>query len=282
MVHAPGFADTPETELTGIWARRRDAATELAAPYGVRAFERYEELLDVCEAVVFAIPPTIQPEFAVAAARAGKALLLEKPLAEDVAGAKRIVDAVHEAGVASMLALSYRFSQKVKDYLAEASRFRAFGARTCFITGALLAGPFASSPWRHERNGLLLDLGPHTIDLMEATLGPVGTVRAGGDPSGMVALILEHKSGATSEIVLSGRAGIDPKVTVELYGPDGCLTLDASGEPTPVAFESLRRDFVAVARGGRPNSFDVDHGLHLQQLIEDALQDWDEVASNRR
>ncbi len=273
MVHAPGFADSSEARLAGVWARRQEAAAELANRHGVPAFGRYEELLDSCEAVVFAIPPAAQPEFAVRAAHAGKAVLLEKPLGEDVAGARRIVDAVQEAGVGSMLGLSYRFAKRVQDFLSAASLFGAWGARACFLTGALLDGPFAGSPWRHEKSGLLLDLGPHMIDLLEAALGPVARVRASGKPSEMVLVVLEHANGATSDVLMAGRVGIDPKVQVELYGRQGCLSLDASEEPKPDAFERLRRDFVTVARGGPSTSFDAAHGLHLQQLVQDALVD---------
>ncbi|MGH9299977.1 MAG: Gfo/Idh/MocA family protein, partial [Acidimicrobiales bacterium] len=81
VAHAPMLAAGPHTELAGIWARRPEAAEELARRHGTRAFGELDALLEACEAVAFAVPPDVQPELAARAARAGKAILLEKPLA---------------------------------------------------------------------------------------------------------------------------------------------------------------------------------------------------------
>lgn len=97
-VHARVLAAGPETQLTAVWARRAEAARETAAPYGADVAARFEDLLDSCEAVAFAVPPSVQAELACRAAEAGKALLLEKPLALDLPSAQRLVDAVDAAG----------------------------------------------------------------------------------------------------------------------------------------------------------------------------------------
>src|SRR6201999_1267010 len=89
-MHARVLAAGPETELAAVWARRPDAAAETAAPYGAPGAASFEDLLDRCEAVAFAVPPSVQAELAVTAARAGKALLLEKPLAADLPAARRL------------------------------------------------------------------------------------------------------------------------------------------------------------------------------------------------
>src|SRR2546426_10323114 len=200
MVHAPVLAAGPETRLTGVWNRTRAKAEELGGRHNVPVFDRYEELLDSCEAVAFCVAPEIQPDLAVVAARAGKAVLLEKPLAADVDGAERIVDAVSEAGVASLVVLSFRYSQGVRDFLDEASSFDALGARACFLSGAFLSGPFAYG-WRLERGGLL-DIGPHILALTDAALGPVVDVRTHGDKRWTV-VFLEHEGGARSEVTMS-------------------------------------------------------------------------------
>ncbi|MBV9935452.1 MAG: Gfo/Idh/MocA family oxidoreductase, partial [Actinobacteria bacterium] len=79
FVHGPMLAAGPETRLAGVWARRPEAADELAVRFGSQAFATYDDLLDGCDAVAFAVPPMVQAELAVTAAQAGKALLLEKP-----------------------------------------------------------------------------------------------------------------------------------------------------------------------------------------------------------
>ena len=128
------------------------------------------------------------------AARAGKALLLEKPLGADVAGAQAVVDAVDEAGVGALVMLSNRFNPGLRRLRRRGREGRAaLGGRGCFISGAFLGGPFAYG-WRLER-GAVLDIGPHLLDLLEAGLGEIVDVRASGDPLGWVSVICTHASG---------------------------------------------------------------------------------------
>jgi len=128
-MHAPVLAAGPETALAAVWARRPSAAEELAARFQTHACSTFEDLLDRCEAVVFAVPPDVQAHLAITAARAGKALLLEKPLALSLVDAVRLVDAVGEAGVVTQLVLTRRYHPATREFLARAAEFRASGAR---------------------------------------------------------------------------------------------------------------------------------------------------------
>ena len=266
---APMLSEGPETRLAGVWSRRQDSAARLAGSHGVRAFERFEELLDACEAVAFALPPTVQPDLAVAAARAGRALLLEKPLATDAAGADRIATAVTEAGVGSVVVLTYRFAPPVRDFLVGAAASRPFGGRACFLSGAYLAGPYASG-WRLEY-GALLDVGPHAVDLVDAALGSISAVRAHGDTHRWVGLLLEHEGGARSEVSLSCRVAIEPSRTeAEVFGPQGCLFVNARAGTRASAFTTLRREFAEAARAGGGHPLDAAHGARLQRILDAA------------
>ena len=110
MVHAPVLAAGPSTRLAGVWSRTPAHAEDLAATHGVPAAPSFEALLDGSEAVAFAVPPAVQGGLAAEAAAAGRAVLLEKPIADDLVGAERLAEAVAGAGVASLVVLSYRFS----------------------------------------------------------------------------------------------------------------------------------------------------------------------------
>jgi predicted dehydrogenase len=269
MVHAPMLAAGPETRLAGVWARRPEAAHELALKFHARAFERYEEMLDACEAVAFAVAPDAQPALAIEAAQRGKALLLEKPIAAELDGARRLAEAAD--GVPTMLMLSYRYTAGVRDFLAKAARFDASGGRVTFISGGLMAGPFAFG-WRLER-GALLDLGPHVIDLASAALGPVTRVRAHGDPLRWVGMLLDHESGARSEASLSGTVGLNPaKVECELFGNGGTLYVDVMAAMDASAFATIRHEFAQTAHG-QHHPLDVAHGFYLQELIAAAEAD---------
>ena len=72
FVHAPMFAVHPRTELTAVWSRRLGAAEEVATPLGAVAHDSFDHFLDADDAVSFAVPPDVQADLAVTAARAGK------------------------------------------------------------------------------------------------------------------------------------------------------------------------------------------------------------------
>ena len=268
MVHAPVLAAGPSTRLAGVWSRTAAHADALAATHGVPAVPTFGALLDSCEAVAFCVPPAVQGELAVQAAEAGKALLLEKPVAADLAAAERLTEAVGAAGVASLVVLTSRFSPVVAEFLQAAQGFEALGGRGCFLSGAFLGGPFAQG-WRLER-GAVLDVGPHAFDLVDAALGPVVGVRALGDPRRWVSVAFEHEGGAVSDVALCCRAGIGAgRTEVELYGPAGTLTVDAREGVGPESFLEVARRFAAAA-GGDPSAsagLDVHRGLHLQRLV---------------
>jgi predicted dehydrogenase len=265
-VHAPVLAAGPETKLAGVWARRREAATALGEANGAPAFTRFEELLDACEAVAFSVPPSVQAELAVQAARAGKGLLLEKPIAGDLDAARVLVDAIDESGVTAMVVLTWRYSDSVRAFLDQAAVFDAYGGRARFMSVGVLEGPFAT-PWRLER-GPLLDLGPHVIDLLDAALGRVVRVRAAGGLLDLVNLLLDHEDGSTSQASLCASARVPANIAdVELYGPDGALEFDCAVAVDTNTFATLRREFVTAVRSGEPHPVDVHRGLHLQEVI---------------
>ncbi|WP_214416666.1 Gfo/Idh/MocA family protein [Sphaerisporangium fuscum] len=258
-VHAPALAKGPHTRLVGVWARRPRAAARL----GVPVYERIEELFDVCEAVAFCVPPGVQAELAVQAARAGKALLLEKPLAAGLDGAKRLADAVGEAGVASQMVLTFRYSAATKAFLERVRGIEPFGGYAMNVSGALHT---IDSPWRQER-GAVLDVGPHMIDMLDAALGRVTGIRAHGHPLGWVGLLLEHETGAVSEASLSMAARLERGSShVAVFGRHGSETLDG-GDLGYDVFPDMVAEFAQTVRRGGGHPLDARHGLRLQELI---------------
>ncbi len=91
------------------------------------AVESFEALLERCQAVAFAVPPDVQAELAIRAARAGRALLLDKPLALALEPAERLARAVEEAGVVTQLMLTHRFRSRTAGFLEQARGWDAFG-----------------------------------------------------------------------------------------------------------------------------------------------------------
>lgn len=265
MVHAPVFAAGPETELVAVWARRPEAAAELAGTHGARVAGSVEELCEHCDAVAFCVPPAVQAEIAPRVAARGRALVLEKPIAADLAGAEGVAEAVAAAGVPTAVVLSWRYATAVRDFLDAAANFEAYGGRAMFVTGSMVGGPFAT-PWRLQ-DGALMDLGPHVVDLLDAALGPIVGVLASGDTRRWVSLVLEHESGAVSEAALSGDVPGQGRSGIELFGPGGVLELDCANAVDGGTFATMRAEVAAMVRSGEPHALDVQRGLHLQRVL---------------
>jgi len=262
-MHAPMLAAGPETRLAAVWTRHGVAPSIVDAV----VTGDFDDFLSRCEAVAFAVPPDVQAVLALRAVRAGKPVLLEKPLALDLPAAIALAEAIDTAGVVSQVVFTKRYHPRTRAFLAEAAGFATTGVRSCYLHGGFLSGPFAGG-WR-ETHGVLFDLGPHLLDLLDAAAGPIADVRATGDPSRWVELTCRHESGAVSQASLSGHIGLSrPATTVDLFGPDGALHYDTDGMDHDECWPIVRREFAAAVRSGRPHELDVHRGLTIQRLID--------------
>jgi predicted dehydrogenase len=269
--YAPMLAAGPETLLAGVWARRPEAARALAAAHGAEALASFDALLERCDAVAFAVPPDVQADLAIRAARAGKHLMLDKPLALTLDGAQRLAREVEAAGVVSQLMLTQRFRPSARAFIDAARGLRALGARLAFLSGAFVRGPYATS-WRRE-HGAFHDLGPHAFDLLDAAIGPIVRVVGRGDPRRWVALACEHESGAVSEVVMSGVMRLPHSVfKVEVYGEERVVEFDGVAAASEAPWPAARRAFVEAVRAGSATDLDVRRGLVLQEVIEKAMR----------
>ncbi|WP_445281570.1 Gfo/Idh/MocA family protein [Streptomyces sp. DSM 118148] len=271
--HAPALAGHPGLDFAGVWGRRPEAAAGLAARYGVRAYDDVDALLADVDAVALALPPSVQAELAVRAARAGRHLLLDKPLAAGVAAGRAVVEAAQRARVASVVFFTARFQKEPEAWIEEqAATAGWFTARGQWL-GAVFTGdsPFANSPWRREK-GALWDVGPHALSLLLPVLGDVRQVAAAAHgPAGTVHLVLEHATGATSTLTLSlsappAAAGAD----LELRGEAGTAVLPRSSEGAVPALARAADALLAAARTGRPHPCDAAFGLRVTEILASA------------
>ena len=129
MTHAPALASTPGAELTAVWGRDPAATAALAAACGARAHQDIDAFLASVDAVAFAVPPHVQAPLAIRAAQAGKHLLLEKPVTLSVDDADRLVAAVDEAGVASVVFFTWRFNTEIRAWLTDEQARGGWSAR---------------------------------------------------------------------------------------------------------------------------------------------------------
>lgn len=107
----PAMAQSSQSKITGIVSGHPDKAHKIAAQYGVPedsiySYENYDEIRHNKEidAVYIALPNSMHAEYTIRAAKAGKHVLCEKPMATSVADANAMIDACKQANVKLLIA----------------------------------------------------------------------------------------------------------------------------------------------------------------------------------
>lgn len=276
--HAPALHAHPEVELVGVWGRRAEAAADLAARFETHAYADVDALTADCDAVAVALPPDVQASLAVRAARAGCHLLLDKPVATSSRAAEELVDAVDEAGVASVVFFTLRFDAVKNAWIDErASEGDWLLGRADWLSG-IFAGeesPYSASPWRCEK-GALWDIGPHALSVLLPFLGDVTDVSAAHGPGDTVHLSLRHDGGASSSVTVShtmppAAAGVE----VEVRGTGGAIRLPPEGTTPVESFGRAVDALLDAARTGKPASCDVRFGARITAVLARAERELD-------
>jgi predicted dehydrogenase len=268
-VHAAALAAHPAAELVGIWGRDVAKAKAVGAEYDVPGYADLDALLAGVDAVAVSVPPDAQVDLAIRAAKAGKHLLLEKPIALDVAAADRLVAAVQAAGVASVVFFTFRFQAATSTWLAQAARTQLAGGVGSWLD-SLAGTPFAASPWRQER-GALWDVGPHALSVLLPALGPVVAVQAGAGLRDTVHLVLTHAGGATSTVTVSHTvAPMSSGIEFFVHGDAGRLVLLPDTESAVEAFTVAVDELSAAALTGGAHPCDVVFGRDVVAVLATA------------
>src|SRR3712207_9512651 len=93
QAHAPALAAHEDVEFVGVWGRDAGKAAALAGEHGAKPYADIDELIADVDAIAVALPPAVQADIALRAARPGKHLLLDKPVAFTVEAADEVASA---------------------------------------------------------------------------------------------------------------------------------------------------------------------------------------------
>ncbi|HUC94085.1 MAG TPA: Gfo/Idh/MocA family oxidoreductase [Paenibacillus sp.] len=259
-----------------------DLARTAAARYG---FESYssdwrraveDPLIDIVDIVT---PNDSHAEIAIAAARAGKHIICEKPLARTAEESKRMLDAVTEAGVKHMVAFNYRRTPAIalaKKYIEEGAIGNILNFRGTYLQD-WSADPSSPLSWRFRKDvagsGALGDIATHVIDIARYLSGEItevmgmtttwikerpvqsggldklGTVKAAGDVKkepvdvdDEVSTLIRFESGAVGSI----------EATRNAWGRNNFITFEIHGDLGSIFFNYERRDELQVCFSNDP------------------------------
>jgi len=260
-----------------------ELAREAAARYGFESWASdwrkvvEDPSIDIVDIVT---PNHTHAEIAIAAAKAGKHIISEKPLARTTEEAKRMLDAASEAGVKHMVAFNYRRTPAVslaKKYIEEGAIGRILNFRGTYLQD-WSADPNAPLSWRFRKevagSGALGDIGTHVIDLARYLVGEItevmgiantwiperpvssgpvdklGTVKSSGDVKKAavdvddeINTLLRFENGAVGSL----------EATRNAWGRNNFLTFEIHGDKGSLYFNYERRDELQVCFSDDPD-----------------------------
>ncbi len=180
--HLPGLRLDPRAELVAICDADPDLVARRKVEWGVPIASTDAEAVcrrDEVDAVIIATPNDTHRPIALAAARAGKHVMCEKPLGLSAGEVREMYEAARDAGVVHMTAFTYRFAPSMR-YLRHLLRSGALGTPRHFRSQRFLDWPETSWGWRQYRDragaGDLFDMTIHRIDFAIDLLGPIARV----------------------------------------------------------------------------------------------------------
>ncbi|MBL7255097.1 Gfo/Idh/MocA family protein [Paractinoplanes lichenicola] len=269
QAHAPALAAHPQVELVGVWGRNPGKAAELAAEHGSRAYGNQDDLIADVDAVAIALPPNVQAPLALRAARAGRHLLLDKPIAFTSEEAAEIVAAVDERDLASVVFFTRRLMPQLAEFLTDAAATGGWTEARVDHLGSIFTddNPFGASPWRKESGGLW-DVGPHALALVLPVLGPVTEVTGLAGPRDMTHLLLRHASGTISNLTLSVDSPPAAEREDALFAGEAGVRTPPDMPWSPVdALGRAIEQLIAKAGGGPASELDVRLGAEVTAIL---------------
>ncbi len=296
----PALAASPVAEAATLYDPDPAALDAVARRLpSASAHADLDDALRGVDAAYVAAPNHVHASLAEAAAAAGAHVLCEKPMADTLEAAERMVAACARAGVVYATAFDQRF-HPAHVALRELIRDEVLGtvtairiAYTCWLAPDWSADNWRADPAR-AGGGALLDLAPHGVDLVQVLLGePIialhglkqrrvhayavddGAMLHGRTRDGVLASlhvaynVPEHVPRRRLEVVGTRATA----VATDTMGQDPGGRLEVDG--APVAFDTARSPFAAqldafatALRGGARLPWGPDHDLHTMRLLE--------------
>ena len=271
--HLPEYQDRPEARIWGLFDLNRERVEALAVQYGAKVYPSYEALLadPQVDAVSICAANTAHAEMAIAALKAGKHVLCEKPMATTLEDCERMVRAARESGKTLMIGQNQRLTpahQKARELVAQGAIGRVVTFSTAFCHGGpetWSVDPGANT-WFFDKNkaalGVMADLGVHKTDLIQYLLGQTVTEvsaklctldkkLADGSPISVddnAICTFTMSGGAVGTMIASWTHYCGEDNSTVLYGTDGVLRI----------YDDPAHSLVLKLRGGGTEYFDLD------------------------
>jgi 1,5-anhydro-D-fructose reductase (1,5-anhydro-D-mannitol-forming) len=269
----PGFQNADGSALVAVMRRDAARAEDYARRHNVpRWYSDADALIADREvnAIYIATPPSSHKDYTLKAARAGKPVLVEKPMALSAAECEIMIAACRDAGVPLRVAYYRRKLprfERMRDFIQSGSIGEP---RAVAVRQFMKMDPGRAQSWRVDPEisggGLFVDMQTHTIDWLHAVFGPVREIRGvavnagrAGRAEDTVSYSLLFENGVVaSGLFVYSSARTEESVTV--YGSEG-----------EVAMSFFRPDALRLVRNGAEEIFQFPDPPHVHQPLIQAF-----------
>ena len=290
----PAVAKVDGAEMVAVLSRDQARGEEFAAKNGIAsAYSDLDQLLadKSVDAVVIASPDAMHESQVIAAAKAGKHVLCEKPMAMTLAGCESMAEAVRKAGISFMMGYTNRFNSgigKMKE-LMEAGEIGDVRYARVFLT------TFANDPneWRGQsetaRYWAMSASGTHVVDLYRWFFGDPARVGGallspvyGSANDEIATYVFDYPGRLLAELTVA--AIVPAGNRLELHGDKGAIigenvfgrpeaqTITCNGRDYDIApadsFGAEVAEFVSAISQGRSPSITLEDGLQNMRIME--------------
>lgn len=239
--HAKAIADIRGAQLIGCQSRRTEAAQAFADEHECEAFDSLKAMLadPRIDVVTICTPSGAHLEPAVAAAKAGKHVIVEKPLEITLRRCDKIIDACDKAGVALATIFPSRFheSAKLMKQAVEKGKFGTLTLGDAYVKWFRTQEYYDSGAWRGtwelDGGGALMNQAIHSVDLLTWLMGPVAEISANTatlahdriEVEDVATASLRFENGALGVIEATTAAFPGMLKKIELHGSQGSAVM---------------------------------------------------------
>ena len=240
VVHLPILTERTDVTVVGVCDIDRPKAEAIAERFGVGHVVTDEALIadPEVDAIIICTPTCMHERLAVEALKAGKHVLVERPLALTAEATENVVDAARDAGLSLMVGLSHRFradAGALAGFVAGGELGTLFAVYGSSLTRRM---PFGRITWRQQveeaGGGAVMDLGVQALDLVFWLAGYPKITRV-------------------SAVMRRGEAGVEDSATVLAVSESGiAFNIDVSWSLFAEADQHLARVMGTEGSGSLP------------------------------
>jgi UDP-N-acetyl-2-amino-2-deoxyglucuronate dehydrogenase len=273
-------------DLVAVFDTDVERAKEAGSQWNVPHFASYDKMLAESKAdvVTIATPSGLHAEQGIAAAKAGKHVVMEKPMAITLTGADALVQACDKAGVQLFVVKQNRLNPPVQllKRAVDRNRFGRIYMANCTVHWARPQEYYDQAPWRGTwefDGGAFMNQASHYVDLVQWLMGPVESVmaktatlarRIETEDSGIA--ILKFRSGALGTIevtMLAYPRNLEGSITI--LGEKGSAKVGGTAVNKVEHWEFADYDdddkLVAGTNTNPPNVYGLGHQGYYRNVL---------------